>query len=160
MSGIIDFLEELRLKMNAGITASAIASSHGQTYVGTREELFKDNDYPKVMITHELGTGKVVCFKDGQTEDTEVDIWFIAPPEFNDYNSLYNADKTGNLRSVENIINYLHYNRSTEAFNDYLMNNTAYNAIQYRYRSSINDNLYQARITVTAPIAKYTRGAL
>lgn len=161
MSGLIDFYEELRLKMQAGVDNGAIELGHSKVYVGTREMTGKNNDYPMLIIIPRFGEGVPECTNFGQVEEIETEILYTVPKQAQDYNVLYKADKTGALRNLEQIINYLHYNRTTENFNDTVMNNTSYDSIRYSYRIGYDaDGMLVLQVTIKNKIAKYTRGQI
>jgi len=161
MGALINLVEEVRLRLKAGIDANAIACSHNNVYVGSRLAFMKMNDYPRVGIILPSGDGSPECMRYGTTEDSNLEIGYIIAKLQDDYNVLYKAsDSSGPLRNLEQIINYININRSTSAI-DPQLNGNAYDAIKYRWsiREDENELLYFT-IYIDVKSAKYTKGAL
>ena len=162
MGELIDVIEEIRLRLKAGIDANAIESAHDGVYVGSKARLMKMNDYPVVGIIIPSGDNTTECFPHGTTENTTIEIGYMIPSLQDDYNVLYkSSDSTGPMRNLEQIFNYIQLNRSTSAV-DLQLAGTAYDAIKYRWNVQENpeSSLLFFSITVNVKCAKYTRGAL
>ena len=160
MGQLINIVEEIRLRMKAGIDANAIESSHGDVYVGSKDSFFKMNDYPMLGIILPNLSDKPVCFANGVADEVSINIGYAIPKLTDDYNILYTAsDSSGPLRNFEQIINFLVTNRSTSAI-DLQLAGTAYNAIKYSARIQEMEDLLFFSLTVTVNVGKYTRGAM
>jgi hypothetical protein len=160
MGQLINIVEEIRLRMKAGIDANAIESSHGDVYVGSKEGFLKMNDYPIIGIILPRLSDNPVCMANGVADEVSIDIGYAIPKLTHDYNILYSSsDSTGPLRNFEQIVNYLVTNRTTSAI-DLQLAGTAYTAIKYSGRIQEADDLLFFSLTVNVNVGKYTRGAM
>ena len=161
MGQLINLMEEVRLRLKAGMDANAIESAHDGIYIGSKSGFLKMNDYPRLGIILPGFDSAPVCMRYGQTEDADIQIGYMIPKLQDDYNTLYKAsDSSGPMRNFEQIINYLVTNRTT-GNPDLQLAGTAYNAIKYSARiQEYEEELLFFSVLVEVKCGKYTRGGL
>ena len=162
MGVLIDIMEEVRLRLQAGIDADAIESSHGGVYVGSKARMLKMNDYPMSGIILPETENVFECMNNGNTERVTIEVGYMIPCLLDDYNVLYNSgSESGPIRNLEQIFNYLKKNRSSGNL-DLQLNGTAYDAI--KLRSNIQEipesNLLFFSISIDVKTAKYEGGLM
>ena len=161
MGQLINLMEEIRLRMQAGIDANDIESSHDNVYIGSKSQFLKMNDYPRLGIILPGFESSPECMRYGQTEDTDIQIGYMIPKLQDDYNILYkSSDSSGPLRNFEQIINYLVTHRTT-GNPDLQLAGTAYNALKYNARiQEFEEELLFFSVLIKVKCGKYTRGGL
>lgn len=158
----VDLMEEIRLRLQAGIDANKIEVSHKNVYLAPREMPMKDVDYPMIAIFPRTGIVTQECFNNGAVEDFEIEISYAIQELQDDYNKLYDTSdaNAGIVRNKDEIINYLTLNRSTGS-PDLQMNNTAFDGIKLNWRIGLTEkDLLICIITLRVKTAMYTNGQL
>jgi len=158
MGVLVDVLEEIRLRIQAGIDAGDIEAK--ALFNAPFYEIRKDDDFP--IITYSLISGITtnVCHKAQATEDIVIQVQYHHRKlANNNIKSYKTSDATGIIYSVEKLLDYLELNRSTSSV-DLQLNNTGYDAIKTSYSFDYSElGAITAIIDVQIKGATFTMGA-
>lgn len=164
MGVLIDFMEELRLRIEKATEAGGTLTDVKDIFVGNFAEARKSNDLPKIVINLAQGTDNEdanKCMPLGTADKIQVEIAYITNKRANNNNKLYNpADESGVVGALENILNAVVINRTTSEV-DLAFNGEA--RALYHYNYSIDDSeLDKLKLSIIIDVETrlFIRGAM